>query len=52
MTTKMAQQFAGLQTHNGKRDSPNMSSEAMQQGLRLFGLFNVMASACDAVSGP
>jgi len=28
-----------------------MSSEAMQQGLCFFGLFNVTASDCDAVSG-
>jgi len=49
---QMAQLFAGLQARNGKRGSPNMSSEAMQQGLRLYGLFNVTASACDAVSGP
>jgi len=27
-----------------------MSSEAMQQGLCLFGLFDVTASACDAVT--
>eukprot|EP00277_Geminigera_cryophila_P011533 CAMPEP_0179456472 /NCGR_PEP_ID=MMETSP0799-20121207/40285_1 /TAXON_ID=46947 /ORGANISM="Geminigera cryophila, Strain CCMP2564" /LENGTH=37 /DNA_ID= /DNA_START= /DNA_END= /DNA_ORIENTATION= len=26
-----------------------MSSEAMQQGLRLCGLFNITVSACDAV---
>jgi len=44
--------FAGLQARNGKRGSPSMSSEVMQQGLRLYGLFNVTASACDAVSGP
>jgi len=50
--THMAQLFAGLQARNGKRGSPNMSSEAMQQGLRLYGLFNVTALACDAVSGP
>jgi len=52
--TKMARLFAGLQARNGKRGSPSMSSEAMQQGLRLYGLFNVTvtASACDAVSGP
>jgi len=49
---QMARLFAGLQARNGKRGSPIMSSEAMQQGLRLFGLFNVTASACDAVSGP
>jgi len=52
--TKMARLFAGLQARNGKRGGPSMSSEAMQQGLRLYGLFNVTvtASACDAVSGP
>jgi len=50
--TQMAQLFAGLQARNGKRGSPSMSSEVMQQGLRLFGLFNVTASSCDAVSGP
>jgi len=50
--TLMARLFAGLQACNGKRSSPSMSSEAMQQGLRLFGLFNVTAFACDAVSGP
>jgi len=49
--TKMARLFAGLQARNGKRGSPSMSSETIQQGLRLFGLFNVTASACDAVSG-
>ena len=49
--TKMARLFAGLQARNGKKGSLGMSSEAMQQGLRLFGLFNVTASACDAVSG-
>jgi len=48
----MAQLFFGLQARNGKRDSPSMSSEAMQQGLRLFGLFNVTVSACGAVGGP
>jgi len=48
----MVQLFAGLQARNGKRGSPSMSSKAMQQGLRLYGLFNVTASACDAVSGP
>jgi len=50
--THMAQLFFGLQARNGKRDSPSMSSEAMQQGLRLFGLFNVTVSACGAVGGP
>jgi len=50
--TKMVRLFAGLQARDGKRGSPSMSSEAMQQGLRLFGLFNVTASACDVVSGP
>ena len=50
--TQMAQLFAGLQARNGKRGSPSMSSDAMQQGLRLFGLCNVTASSCDAVSGP
>ena len=50
--TKMVRLFAGLQARNGKRGSPSMSSEAMQQGLRLYGLFNVTASACDAVSDP
>jgi len=50
--TEMAQLFAGLQARNGKRGSPTMSSEVMQQGLRLYDLFNVTASACDAVSGP
>jgi len=49
--TQMAQLFTSLQVRNGKRGSPSMSSEAMQQGLRLYGLFNVTASACDAVSG-
>jgi hypothetical protein len=48
----MAQLFAGLQARNGKRGSPSMLFEAMQQGLRLFGLFNIMVSTCDAVSGP
>jgi len=50
--THMAQLFAGLQARNGKRGSPSVSSEVMQQGLRLYGLFNVTALACDAVSGP
>jgi tetratricopeptide (TPR) repeat protein len=50
--THMAQLFFGLQARNGKRGSPSMSSEAMQQGLRLFGLFNVTVSACGAVGGP
>jgi len=50
--TRMAQLFAGLQARNGKRGCPSMSSEVMQQGLRLYGLFNVTASACGAVSGP
>jgi len=49
---RMVRLFAGLQARNGKRGSPSMSSEAMQQGLRLYGLFNVTVSACDAVSGP
>jgi len=48
----MVQLFAGLQARNGKRGSLSMSFEAMQQGLRLFGLFNIMASSCNAVSGP
>jgi len=49
--THMAPLFAGLQARNGKKGSPSMSSEAMQQGLHLHGLFNVTASSCDAVSG-
>jgi len=48
----MAQLFAVLQERNGKRGSQSMSSEAMQQGLRLYGLFNITTVACDAVSGP
>ena len=48
----MAQLFAGLQARNVKRGSPSMSSEAMQQGLRLYGLLNVTASSRDAVCGP
>jgi len=32
--------------------SLSMSSEVMQQGLHLSGLFNITVSACDAVSGP
>jgi len=48
----MVKLFAELQAHNGKRGCPSMSSEVMQQGLRLVGLFNVTARACDAVSGP
>jgi len=47
----MTRLFAGLQARNGKRGSPSMSFGAMQQGLRLYGLVNVTASACDAVSG-
>jgi len=50
--TITAKVFAGLQARNGKRGSPSMSSEAIQQGLRLYGLFNVTVSACDAVIGP
>jgi len=48
----MVRLFAGQQARNDKRGSLSMSSEAMQQALRLFGLFNVTASACDVVSGP
>jgi len=33
--------FARLQARNGKRGSLSTSSEAMQQGLRLYGLSNV-----------
>jgi len=47
----MAKLFAGLQARNGKRRSPNMSSEAMEHCLRPSGLFNVTVSACDSVSG-
>ena len=50
--TQMVRLFAGQQARNDKRGSLSMSSEAMQQALRLFGLFNVTASACDVVSGP
>jgi len=50
--TQMALLFVGLQARNGTRGSPVMSSEVMQQGLRLFGLFNVTVSSSDAVSGP
>jgi len=50
--TQMARLFAGLQARDGKRGCTSMSSEVMQQGLRLFGLFNVTASACDAVRNP
>jgi len=46
----MAQVFAVLQARarNGKRGSPSMLSKAMQQGLRLYGVFIVTALACNA----
>jgi hypothetical protein len=50
----MAQLFAGLQARNVKRGSLStsmMSSETMQQGLRVHGLFNFTASTSDVVSG-
>jgi len=51
---KMAQLFAGLQARNVKRGSLStsmMSSETMQQGLRVHGLFNFTASTSDVLSG-
>ena len=50
--TRMALLFTSLQVHNGNTCSASMSSMAMQQDLRLYGLFNVTVSSCDAVSGP
>ena len=48
----MARLFAGLQARNGNKAGPSMSSEAMQQGLRLHGRFNFTASSCNTVSSP
>jgi len=45
-------QICVWQASSGGGHSEDSSFEAMQQGLRLFGLFNMMVSACDAVSGP
>jgi len=47
----MAPLFAGLQACNGKRHSVSVSSEAMQQDLRLYGLSNITAWSYDVVSG-
>jgi len=49
---QMAMLFAGLQVRDGKKGSPSMSTDMMQQGLRLYGLFNVTVLTSDPVSCP
>ena len=47
---KMARVFVALVRATGS-SSRNLSSEAMEQGLRMHGLFNFTASSSDPVSG-
>ena len=47
---EMASVFAALHRATGS-SSRNLSSEAMEQGLRMHGLFNFTASSSDPVSG-
>ena len=47
---EMASVFAALHRATGS-SSRNLSSEAMEQGLHMYGLFNFTASSSDPVSG-
>ena len=47
---EMARVFAALQCATGS-SRRNLSSEVMEQGLRMHGLFNCTASSSDPVSG-
>jgi len=47
----MARLFTALWARHGSSSSASISSEMMQQGLRMQGLFNFTASSCDSVSG-
>jgi len=49
--TKMVESFVALQAPHGSSSSASMSSEVMQQGLRMYGLFNFTSPSSDPVSG-
>ena len=46
----MAELFAELRAHHGSSGSASISSETMQKGLRMRGLFNFTASSPDLVN--
>jgi len=47
----MVELFVALQTHHGNSGSASISSEEMQQRLRMCGLFNFTSPSSDPVSG-
>ena len=48
---KMVKLFVALHAQHGNSSSASVSSEGLQQGLRMYGLFNFTPPSSDPVSG-